>query len=262
MKHGFSLVELSIVLVILGLLVGGILAGQSLIHASELRAVGTEYNRYKTATMGFRDKYLYLPGDLPNAIVFWGAADGGDGINSDCKNAETTNGNTCNGNGDGIIDFSPAYEYVRFWQQLGNAGLIEGKYIGTTSVTVCNAATPGCLYPASKFSGGLWTVWMDDVNTSSYVYNGNWGNILALSGDPTGGGASRLLNFLVAPEDAWNIDTKLDDGKPGTGRLIVSRRSYCDTGSGGTNTEAARLAAEYRLTLSGANCSLLFTKAF
>lgn len=58
----FSLVELSIVLVILGLLTGGILAGQSLIRAAELRAVSTEYSRYITATQSFRDKYFAVPG--------------------------------------------------------------------------------------------------------------------------------------------------------------------------------------------------------
>ncbi|MFZ4541879.1 MAG: type II secretion system protein [Rickettsiales bacterium] len=56
--HAFSLVELSIVLVILGLLVGGILSGQALIRASELRSVSTEQQRYFTAIQTFRDKYL------------------------------------------------------------------------------------------------------------------------------------------------------------------------------------------------------------
>lgn len=46
MRHGFSLVELSIVLVILGLLVGGVLTGQSLIRAAELRSVSTEFQKY------------------------------------------------------------------------------------------------------------------------------------------------------------------------------------------------------------------------
>lgn len=59
---GFSLVELSIVLVILGLLTGGILGGQSLIKAAELRAVTTELDAFQTATNTFRQKYFALPG--------------------------------------------------------------------------------------------------------------------------------------------------------------------------------------------------------
>ncbi|PZU43073.1 MAG: prepilin-type cleavage/methylation domain-containing protein, partial [Sphingomonas sp.] len=65
--HGFSLVELSIVLVILGLLTGGILGGQSLIRAAEIRSIGVDFNRFSTATYTFRDKYMGLPGDITNA---------------------------------------------------------------------------------------------------------------------------------------------------------------------------------------------------
>ena len=64
LKRAFSLVELSIVLVILGLLVGSVLAGQSLIRAAELRSVATEYNKYVTASRTFRDRYFGLPGVL------------------------------------------------------------------------------------------------------------------------------------------------------------------------------------------------------
>ena len=73
-RYGFSLVELSIVLVILGLLVGGVLTGQSLIRAAELRSVSTEYSRYVASVHTFRDKYFALPGDMTNATQFWGTA--------------------------------------------------------------------------------------------------------------------------------------------------------------------------------------------
>ena len=63
-QRGFTLVELSIVLVILGLLVGGVLSGQSLIRAAELRAVSTEHSKFVTAMNSFRDKYFAAPGDM------------------------------------------------------------------------------------------------------------------------------------------------------------------------------------------------------
>jgi len=81
-KTAFSLVELSIVLVILGLLTGGVLTGQNLIRAAELRAVTTEFNAYQTAANTFKDKYFAIPGDMTNATDFWGSA-GGDGTLGD-----------------------------------------------------------------------------------------------------------------------------------------------------------------------------------
>ena len=75
-RHAFSLVELSIVLVILGLLVGGVLSGQSLIRAAQLRSVTTQFANYRAAVFTFRDKYFALPGDMANASAFWGSAGG------------------------------------------------------------------------------------------------------------------------------------------------------------------------------------------
>lgn len=153
MRHGFSLVELSIVLVILGLLTGGILAGQSLIRASELRAVSTEINRYQTARYTFRDKYFALPGDMRNATSFWGNADTG-AMGGECAAPLTDAGTgtqTCNGDGSGRMDL--ALEERRVWQHMANAGLIEGSYsgVGTTMVAGVNV-------PTSKLSANSYRI--------------------------------------------------------------------------------------------------------
>ncbi|MGB1539945.1 MAG: prepilin-type N-terminal cleavage/methylation domain-containing protein, partial [Rickettsiales bacterium] len=71
---GFSLVELSIVLAIIGLLAGGILGGRNLIRSAELRSIITERKQYWDAVSIFHDRYMELPGDMSDAEDHWGAA--------------------------------------------------------------------------------------------------------------------------------------------------------------------------------------------
>lgn len=125
----FSLVELSIVLVILGLLTGGILAGQSLIRASEIRSVSADLQRLHSAVYSFRDKYMAFPGDMPNATRFWGVR-AGTGSDLTCHQTIGSTTGTCNGDGDGRIEFitgDSAMFGERFlaMQHLARAGLMK-----------------------------------------------------------------------------------------------------------------------------------------
>lgn len=149
MKNGFSLVELSIVLVIVGLLVGGVLAGKSLIRAAELRSVSTDYERYRTATSAFRDKYFGLPGDITNASSFWGAAVSCPGDFT----TPSTNAQTCNGDGDATIEYfgvTTSHEHMRAWQHLANAGLIQGLYTGQPASAELRHCVAGSNCPAGN----------------------------------------------------------------------------------------------------------------
>jgi prepilin-type N-terminal cleavage/methylation domain-containing protein len=62
--QGFTLIELSIVLVIIGLIVGGVLVGQDLIRAAEVRAQITQIEKFNTAVNTFHGKFGALPGDM------------------------------------------------------------------------------------------------------------------------------------------------------------------------------------------------------
>lgn len=266
MKRGFSLVELSIVLVILGLLTGGILTGQTLIRAAELRSISTEFQRYQSAVHTFRDKYFALPGDMRNATDFWGAVDGNDGLGSDCYTANSTNALTCNGDGDGEIDTYTGQsiggmEAVRFWQHLANAGLIEGQFTGAPNgvVTADNRlAARGVNVPTSKLGQAAW--WAsyagNITSTSAYIWPGNHGNVFIFGNvEPTDITEIPALR----PEEAWNIDTKLDDGKPGTGSLLIYRNlTNCHTSNDGTNPSGS----DYQLSSSDIECFLFFSNAF
>lgn len=257
--HGFSLVELSIVLVILGLLAGGILAGQSLIRASQLRAVGTEYNRYVMAVGAFEEKFGGLPGDLKNANTYWGAADGASGSTAGCATTAGTGTQTCNGNGDGFIyPSTSSNESFRFWQHLVNAGLIEGSYDGITHGAGATTST-SANSPASRLgSPALWWVWYyPPLSGSSVAFDGPIGNFFVL-GTPVANNPSN--NPSLKPEEMWNIDTKMDDGKPATGNVVIMTNSglasCTDTGT------SSNMSANYLLSSSAVTCAPLFRQAF
>lgn len=239
MKSGFSLVELSIVLVILGLLTGGILAGQNLIRAAELRSVTTEYSNFQTAVMTFRDKYFALPGDMRNAFDFWGAAIG-------CTDVDVaTDEDGCNGNGDGTWRWGQT-EGVRAWQHLQYAGLIEGSFTGLFNTDLL----AGVNHPKARAVNGCWQMHYWPVNGTANRANG-----YSLGTDI--GTLDCGIGSAFSPEEAWNIDTKIDDGKPQSGRMdgnhgfVTSAPTFgvCFTGTGET--------AEYDLLRSGAQCRLV-----
>jgi prepilin-type N-terminal cleavage/methylation domain-containing protein len=267
MKLAFSLVELSIVLVILGLLTGGILAGKSLIRASELRAVTTEYNRYVTAANSFRDKYFYLPGDMLNASAVWGPFDGGDGTGSDCR-GESSSKTTCNGDGNGRIEYgatgaSLTYENAWLWQHLANAGLIEGTYTGNPANrpgnTMCVSAYQnlgGCNMPASKLAGALWIAqYFGTLSGDTNRFDGAYGNVLQLNLSPANAG----LNPALKAEELWNIDTKLDDGLPASGKVFAGRWLQCATGATGVSDGAH---AVYNVNSTSMVCEAIFRNVF
>ena len=63
MRKGFTLVELSIVLVIIGLLIGGVLKGKSMIDNAKVKRIKSDIDGIVAATYGYQDKYGFLPGD-------------------------------------------------------------------------------------------------------------------------------------------------------------------------------------------------------
>lgn len=237
-KSGFSLVELSIVLVILGLLTGGILGGKSLIDAAELRAVTTEFSQWQTAVNTYRQKYMDYPGDMETATRFWPD-------------------DTDNGNGDGVIGYhGSAYggsdqptEHFLFWQHLALAGLIQGEYTGESATGSSWHHAAGENAPVSKFGSASWAV--DSTSDHENVmFDVPRSNVLEF-GMP--GVEEMVYGAAMTPEEAWNIDAKLDDGLPGKGGVVAIRWNDC------TNATArTMLDSVYELAEDSALCSLMF----
>lgn len=240
MRRAFSLVELSIVLVILGLLTGGILAGQSLIRAAELRSINTESSKYIAAVHTFRDKYFALPGDMANATKFWGAAHA---TPATCKTTASTTAATCDGNGDGKVTYTTgSWEYARFWQHLANAGLLEGSYNGVDTS------------PTSRFPSSYWvTYWYGQWTGNTTEFTGYWGHDLELYDNAN--------NTNITPAEAWSLDTKGDDGIPNTGKIWSTKGSAsypCTT----RYDQATDTGALYNLSYSGNGCWLYYVNAY
>ena len=272
MRQAFSLVELSIVLVILGLLTGGILAGQSLIRAAELRSVTTDVQRYLAATKAFRDKYFALPGDMTNATAFWGSL-GGTGSDTVCQALAATGTATCNGDGDGsfltVIGGTTytTYERMRFWQHLANAGLIEGQYSGVGGAPW----TAGTNVPPSKLSGAYWAVstgfgFTAEGGTTYYAgdtikFAADYGKTTLLL-NTVAGSTSTAGSYPLKPEEAWNIDTKMDDGNPMTGFIMPVKgdgtNTFCTTNAG--TAPPGDAGSTYKLSNTNKDCMIYFLR--
>lgn len=249
--YAFTLVELSIVLVILGLLVGGVLAGQSLIKSASIRAQVSQIQEYQLALNAFRLKYSEMPGDLSNATKFFGATD--------------VNGNTItDGNGNGYIDtdsgvcfddmapcggdrWGDSHEMNNVFQQLALAQLITFNPTDPDSNGPIGVSLPALkLNPAAGFFIGAaynmnvpTGITARTPETNNMVKGKNWMWMLAChnlaSTDVLGTWDNQCAVFT--PVDTFNMDTKMDDGKPLTGKFISfsgggpSPYDNCVTGS-------------------------------
>lgn len=254
-QQAFSLVELSIVLVILGLLVGSILAGQSIIRAAELRKITTSLDNIRTAYGIFRDKYFYLPGDMPNATSFWGAL-------ASCPSDASTSGSTatCDGNGDGALGSDgTTNEATRAWQHLAVAGFINGNYSGRYfgGNNLQGLPNPNFYIVRGQESGfhiytsvGSSNANNFDYPTGLYLFAGSKNS----SGNNDG-------NPITSVNDTWNIDTKIDDGKAKTGAIFTHRKyAWFPSGScidSSNNDYNFELGDALTTTNNGPGCAFL-----
>lgn len=225
-SFGFSLVELSVVLIILGLLAAGITAGNSLIKGSKYRSIVSEFTSFKTAVTAFDLQYGALPGDIPNAYDYWGS--------SDCTDAMPSlaiNNKGCNGNNDGKIEFGTG-EGINAWEHLSYAKLIPGSYPGY--FTTAGQADIGVNVPASKWKpAGYAFTYADNVNHNRINLGGHW------NGDWP-------HDTIFTPRDASHIDRKMDDGLPRSG-MIWGTTNACIVGS------------EYNVAVDDPLCYIMFS---
>lgn len=204
-QAGFTLVELSIVLVIIGLIVGGVLQGQDLIKAARVRAQISQITQYNTATNTFHEKYGGLPGDLLSGANYF----------SGITNQNSTSAGW--GNGDGIVQYATTFQALQgeieiFWYELNQSGLIpdptngsNGDYnYSVSSYTNFNSSN----LPLGKIPSTYVMIVPGETGTSAQN-NDFW-----LLENPAAGLVA--ISVLTASQ----IDGKIDDGFPNTGNVL------------------------------------------
>lgn len=195
-NKAFTLIELSIVLIVIGLIIGAIVAAQELITQAKIRRLVSDINNIQTSVNTFKIKYNFLPGDFPNAGSIWSV--------SGCSDLPTPG---CNGNGNWQLDYNYSYgdgeETYRFWQHLSLAGLTSKKYTGR----LLSRDQFQSSWSDKVFIGTMYNSPFSGKYKNNYFQIGAWYAYYATAG-------------AFTPIDAYAIDLKIDDGIANSGKLF------------------------------------------
>ena len=214
------MIEIAIVLVIIGLLLGGILKGQELITGAKVRNLISQVDGVKAAFFGFQDRYRAYPGDYSQAQA-------------------NIAGVTAAGNGNGRVEGisqAPTPEELLVWDHLSHAGFITGTYSATSSTVASSPATN----PANPYNVLI-----------QLIYD----NAYAEGSSPTAGVSRHNVKTgsQVPVEIMAEVDRKVDDGRANTGGF----RGSIYSGGGGVGSATGACwddNGNWRTTSGEANC--------
>jgi len=215
-QRGFTLIELAIVLVIIGLLLGGVLKGQELINSAKVKNLASDFKNVQIFMYGYQDKYRALPGDDPVAVTHLGTGTG--------QAAATTAGN-------GFIDGAwnaptDTAESCYFWEHVRRAGLATGAFpvlcATSTSATIPRNAEGGRL--------GIQSI----AGTPAFTKIANMS------------GAFVICSDAIQGKLAKQVDVTLDDGDTAAGSVRVA----LSTTDGVVATTAVVDSSQYTVCMS------------
>lgn len=211
-QAGFTLVELAIVLMIIGLLIGGILRGQELLKMSRITASVQQFKAYEGATYTFQDQYQGLPGDIVNPSFR-------------IPNCSAVPCNTP-GNGNSIIgpvasitgfSYGTATENNAYFVQLAAAHLLSG----IDSKSDWSSGAQAAAYPMTPLGALMWIAYYNHSPAAggpwTSALQGHW--FVYVGKNPSGAG---FTHNAVAVNTLALIDKKLDDGLPWSGQAVLN----------------------------------------
>ena len=185
-QHGFTLVEIAIVLVIIGLLLGGILKGQEMITQAKIKNAIADFSGISAAYYGYQDRYRAIPGDDANAATRWTTPTAATAGNGNGIVAGTYN------NGSAVC--TAAVEACSWWDHLRRAGFVAGS---------------GVTQPTNAFAGQIGVQTGDGAGST--VLGGFSGLVICSANIPD--------------KVAIAMDTQMDDGLIGTGTVRAQLQS-------------------------------------
>ena len=255
-KHGFTLIELAIVLIIISVATGSVLLGKDLIRSAELRTINTDIEQYRIAAHSFTSKYKGIPGDIKNATLFWDAA-------PSCPTASSNIEHTCNGNGNNVIQNalgSNQYgEWFMFWQHLSLAGFYEDKYTGYAGPASFQDVIASKNVPKSRLAAD--TIFLlrhfDTLAfTQGFTFTNLMRNTLIIGKDQN----SNLDGDVpvLTPSEMYRVDNKLDDGSPAYGHI----QSFTSDRRPGCVTSNTARTAQYHNNSNNISCTFFYILDF
>ncbi len=225
-QSGFTLIEIAIVLVIIGLLLGGVLKGQELINSAKVKNLANDFRNVPVFIYGYQDKYRALPGDDINVLVHLTGA-------TEASTPASSFGVACNPPpaphtgcvGNGVIDGpwnsgTPTDESFLFWQHVRLAGLAPG---------VTAAADP--TYRPVNASGGFIGVQSGTANVAFTPVKDKNGVAIR--------GTYIICSEGILGKFARQLDIQMDDGATDTGSMLVTPTNGYAVGAAAIATTAA-----------------------
>jgi prepilin-type N-terminal cleavage/methylation domain-containing protein len=249
-KSAFSLIELSIVLIIIGLLIAGVTGGASLIKSSQLRSVMGEARGYAVAVNAFNSQFNGIPGDFPTAI-----------------------GNSVGGDNDGATEYFAAASLVgsessNAWAALRTIGAIDS--ISLTPVIATTApvfgATATSTAPASKIQSAGWVFDYRTYTEGAAAVPANQNVVILTSnitGTPAAGTTTPILGTNISKpalpgSDALSIDSKIDDGVANAGKVRGINPGVGVAVSGDCYNYSASTNSTYLTASTSKTCALSY----
>lgn len=229
MKKGFSLIELSIVMIIIGLLIGAVTASRHIINLAEINSVVKDINKYRTAIYNFKLVYQQLPGDFNNASSYFS------GVSNGNNNGEIRWGSI--GSDDESSDA---------WIHLQKANIIQPELIlDELGYTVATSDYSDRTVIYLYHEDGIWEKPGNTITFWDYRGDDEY--------------------YVFTPEDARAIDIKIDDGHASKGLLRASGQwehttldDLCLDRTDGIYRSGAEGSATYNLSDKTESCALYF----